>query len=254
VQTNFTAHNIRLPDGSLTMPDLGWTISESPWFTAARRVLDMTFPGGVTGKRIADLGCLEGGYSVEFARMGFDALGVEVRDSNFANCEYVRQRAELDNLSFVQDDVWNIERLGKFDAIFCCGILYHLDRPREFIDLMSKVASNVIIINTHYASSRNAEKFKLGEMTEHEGLPGRWYSEHEIVDLQELDQAKWTSWSNNKSFWLTKGAILHALHAAGFGLVFEQFDWLGSDILSSITNGIYSTENRGQFVGIRTSR
>ena len=29
---NFTAHNISLPDGSLTMPDLGWTISESPWF------------------------------------------------------------------------------------------------------------------------------------------------------------------------------------------------------------------------------
>jgi tRNA G46 methylase TrmB len=59
--------------------------------------------------------------------MGMHALGVEVRASNFANCTEVRRRAGVPNLSFVQDDVWNLAAYGPFDAIFCCGLLYHLD-------------------------------------------------------------------------------------------------------------------------------
>jgi hypothetical protein len=33
--------------------------------------------------------------------MGFDAVGIEVRDSNFAACQYVRERVNLPNLSFI---------------------------------------------------------------------------------------------------------------------------------------------------------
>ena len=40
----FTAHNIQLPDGSFTMPDMGWTIAESPWMTSVRRILHLCFP------------------------------------------------------------------------------------------------------------------------------------------------------------------------------------------------------------------
>ncbi|GJH35703.1 class I SAM-dependent methyltransferase [Paraburkholderia azotifigens] len=253
MQTEFTAHNIRLQDGTLTMPDLGWTIDISPWFLGARRVLNYAFDGKFLGKRIADLGCLEGGYTVEFARMGFEAVGVEVRDSNIANCNFVKERVGLANLSFVQDDVWNVGKYGKFDAIFCCGLLYHLDRPREFIQEMAKIASKIIIINTHYAAEETIEKFNLSDITEHEGLPGRWYAEHDVDDRQQLDSLKWTSWSNKKSFWLTKGAILQTLQSSGFDLVFEQFDWLGSDILDSLSSGYYKQDCRGTFVGIRSA-
>jgi hypothetical protein len=48
---------------------------------------------GFEGLRIADLGCLEGGYAVEFTRMGFsEVVGIEVRKSNFANCMFVKER------------------------------------------------------------------------------------------------------------------------------------------------------------------
>jgi len=35
--------------------------------------------------KIVDLGCLEGGYSVEFARNGYDVLGMEIREINIQN-------------------------------------------------------------------------------------------------------------------------------------------------------------------------
>jgi len=119
----------------------------------------------MAGKRIADLGCLEGGYTVEFARMGFEALGIEVRRSNFAACEYVRAHLHLPNLHFARDDVWNIEKYGTFDAIFCSGLLYHLDRPIEFIKLISGLCRRLIILNTHVARETINPNFPLSDMT-----------------------------------------------------------------------------------------
>ena len=68
----FTGHNIRLDDGSCTLPSIGLVMSDYPWFRSARRVLDLALPGDRRRYRLADLGCLEGGFSVEFARLGFD--------------------------------------------------------------------------------------------------------------------------------------------------------------------------------------
>lgn len=100
----FTAHPVRLPDGSLTIPDLDWDMSQHPLFVAAKRVLINHFQGELEGKTIFDLGCLEGGYTAEFARLGMEATGMEVRTSNFQNCELVRKTLNLSNLYFVQDD------------------------------------------------------------------------------------------------------------------------------------------------------
>ena len=127
----FTAHNIRLDDGTLTKPDVGHSMDAYPWFVSARRILETVFPGDKHNLRLADLGCLEGGYAVEFARMGFQVLGIDVREANIAACNYVKSETNLPNLKFVKDDVLNITKYGVFDVVFCCGLLYHLDKPAQ---------------------------------------------------------------------------------------------------------------------------
>jgi 16S rRNA G1207 methylase RsmC len=73
-------------------------MEKHPVFISAKRILDTVFPQNKNTFRIADLGCLEGGYAVEFARMGFQTVGIEVRDTNIAACNFVKANTNLPNL------------------------------------------------------------------------------------------------------------------------------------------------------------
>jgi 2-polyprenyl-3-methyl-5-hydroxy-6-metoxy-1,4-benzoquinol methylase len=275
---SFTAHNIRLDDGTYTKPDAGYSMDVHPWFLAAKRILDATFPEDKTQLRIADLGCLEGGYTVEFARLGLNALGLDVRELNIEACRYVQSKVNLPNLEFVRDDVWNIAAYGTFDAVFCCGLFYHLDRPREFLNLLSKVTKRVLILQTHFSEAKDSPSFiqprrlrralakilplkntgttthKLSFMSENEGIPGRWAPEFRSKRaFLDRENRRWASWNNKKSFWMQREYILQAMRDSGFDLVLEQFDALGANIAREMTEGSYRTSGRSTFIGIKTA-
>ena len=253
----FTAHNIRLDDGTCTRSTQEPSVESDAWFVSAKRILDIAFPGDRRAIRVADLGCLEGGYAVEFARMGFEVLGVEVRDSNFAACQYVKSRTNLPNLTFVKDDAWNIASHGRFDAVFCSGLLYHFDRPKEFLGLVSSVTRKVAIFQTHFSDAlrdgTTVQKFGLSGLEANEGLPGRWFGEFASDEaFEKREDLKWAAWENRRSFWIVREYLLQALLDAGFDTVLEQFDGLGPDIARSMLNGYYATDSRGTFIGMKS--
>jgi len=89
----------------------------------------------------------------------------------------------------------------------------------------------------------------------HEGLPGRWYAEHEFdpaADKDQLESLKWASWENRRSFWPTKGALVRSLREAGFSIVMEDFDqhlnW-STHYLSP--EGWHYQTARAMFVGVK---
>lgn len=244
---SFSFYNIVLDDGTETKPDVGVPMSLHPWFLAAKRCLHALYPQGFGDLRIADLGCLEGGYAVEFARLGFgEALGIEIRPANFANCMFVKERVDLPNLRFVNDDVWNLAEHGVFDVIFCSGILYHLETPKRFIELMAGVVRKAVLINTHFATSGPIDEYQLSDMEENEGLPGRWFPEP-----PDFEQHQLAAWGNSRSFWIQREFLVQAIRDAGFPMVFEQYDLLGDDTAQSMVSGYYKAHNRGMFVGVK---
>ena len=272
----FTAHNIRLDNGAFTKPEKGISMEAYPSFISARRVLDTVFHGDKSGFRLADLGCLEGGYAVEFARMGFQVLGLEVRESNIAACDYVKANTNLPNLQFVKDDAWNVAKYGTFDAIFCRGLLYHLDRPKQFLQMVAGVAARLLILNTHFSETgaetaglprflrlvfqpfldrrkTSIQKFTLSSITENESLFGRWFTEFASDTAhRQRENSKWASWDNRRSFWIQREYLLQAIEDAGFDLVMEQFDGLAPNIADAMIRGNYKTDSRGTFIGIKT--
>jgi SAM-dependent methyltransferase len=253
MSVEFTAHNIRLDDGTYTMAEPSGAMDSYHRFVAARRIIETVFPGDKAGLRLVDLGCLEGGYTVEFARMGLQATGIEVREANFRACQYVRDKVDLPNLRFVKDDAWNVARHGPFDIVFCCGLFYHLDRPKAFLDVLSQAASKLLILQTHFAPMAPTDRFPLSPLTEHEGVPGRWcleYADDEAFARRE--EHRWTSWDNKQSFWIRREFLLDAIRDAGFDVVLEQFDGLYPTIAGNMLDGEYRIDSRGTFIGIKT--
>jgi SAM-dependent methyltransferase len=254
----FTAHNILLDDKTFTMDAHRPTMNIDSRFLSASRVFKSVLHAEKSQIRIADLGCLEGGYATEFARLGYDTLGIEVRDSNFAACEYVKEKTNLPNLHFAQDTALNLANYGRFDGVFLCGLLYHLENPRAYLQMLGKLTRKVLILQTHfsvgdeYASLGFQESpFNLSGVTSHEGLQGRWFQEFtEGTNEKIKDSMRWASWENHRSFWPNKDQLLLALHEAGFNLIFEQFDDLMPE-LSSYLSKQYYTLLRGTFVGIK---
>lgn len=275
----FTGHNIRLDDGTFTISESARSMDQHPWFISARGILETVFPGDKSQFRVADIGCLEGGYSVEFARLGFQVLGIEVRESNIASCNYVKSKTDLPNLEFVHDNALNIAKYGEFDAIFCCGLLYHLDRPKEYLDTLSSVTKRLLILQTHFSliGPRDVKyrlpmqvrsvmvglrwglakllrkpppvNYLLSSRTENEGVPGRWYPEFE----NKSEASKWSSWENSRSFWIQREHLLQTIRDVGFDLVMEEYDNLEPNIAGSLLGGSYNTNLRGTFIGIKTA-
>jgi SAM-dependent methyltransferase len=199
------------------------------------------------GLRIVDLGALEGGYTVEFARAGFDALGIEGRRSNYEKCQYVARRVGLPNLRFVLDDVRCLESHGTFDATFCCGLLYHLDEPVAFLHKLGRVTRRVLLLQTHYAPPDGVQTpWALSPMTTNEGKVGRWYVEFPEGTPPEK-QGAWNSVGNSRSFWLAKEHLLQAMHEAGFAILYEQYDFLAHQV----TDGYIQANSRSLFVGFK---
>ena len=273
----FQSHNIRLDNGEYTMDDApGFLIANDFRLLCAKRILELVFEGDIAildkilhrigwadkyrKFSIADLGCQEGGYTVEFARMGFHSVGIEVREINYNACNYVLQNVNLPNLNFYKDSIWNLENYGQFDAIFCQGLLYHLDRPKYFLEYIAPLTRKVLILQTHFApyfdEMETNSIYGLSSLHENEGLMGRWQTEYESgAQLSDIEALLTSSYENEKSFWPQREYLLQILKEVGFDMVFECFDWLGSNIASKMldTDGYYRKHHRGLFVGIKTN-
>ena len=114
------------------------------------------------------------------------------------------------------------------------GILYHLDRPVEWLRQVGDASRLLIVIDTHYAPADDYALTRidprLAALSPLEPVIcngatyyGRWFKEFEPTVSPE-DQL-WASYSNWRSFWLTKESLLRATRDAGFELVLEQHDY-----------------------------
>lgn len=272
----FTAHNVSLPNGGRTINESEVTLAESNVWKAILKSLELFLPqdrNDWTKLRVADLGCLEGGYALEFAKLGFQTVGIEAREDNLEKCYFLKDIFSLSNLEFYKDDVRNISKYGQFDIILNYGLLYHLNDPVSFLKVMSSCNTSLLFLNTHFAPERDyryklgpvnrffiaplqkrthiletTQNYRLSRITLNEGFRGRWYKEwNPNISSKRVEKMSWASYNNDKSFWLCKKDLTKALELAGYKHVFEQFDYTG-DIMKDNYTDFY---NRTMFVCLK---
>jgi hypothetical protein len=152
----------------------------SPWIYQFR-IGDGVYGGGISAvgderitrffdyapnpETILELGSLEGAQSFILARHSGvrRVVALEGREANLRKARFVQELLEVPNLEFAQANLEDAElaRIGEFDAIFCCGLLYHLPEPWKLIEQCPGVAP-VLFIWTQYAAENEARDLGNG--------------------------------------------------------------------------------------------
>jgi len=193
--------------------------------------------GDLRGRRVLDLGCLEGAVSIALALRGASVLGVEGRVSNVARARFAARALGLRNLEFVHDDVRRLSasRWGSHDLVLCLGILYHLPAADAFalVARLSEVTRRVALVDTHIALVETSRPL-VGPLhdVEHEGQTyrGRDYQEFPPdSSAEERLKSAWATLDARPSFWPTRPSLVNLLARAGFTSLFEALEpvWRG---------------------------
>ena len=159
------------------------------------------FPDAAT---ILELGSLEGGHTIGLARRPgvSSVVALEGRPANLARAQMVARLLNASKVRFVQADLETVAlpQFGKFDAIFCSGLLYHLPAPWRLLRQFKEVSPHAFLW-THYCKEDQAK-------TMMEGYKGRMQSEGGLDEpLGGLSP---------QSFWPTLGSLVQMLNDAEF--------------------------------------
>jgi hypothetical protein len=106
------------------------------------------------------------------------------------------------NVEFVQANLEHADlpTFGKFDAVFCCGLLYHLPEPWKLLEQLPAIAPTLFIW-THYAAETDARDIGNGRR-------GKIH--------QEGGADEPLSGMSPTATWLTLDSLLNVLRASGY--------------------------------------
>jgi 2-polyprenyl-3-methyl-5-hydroxy-6-metoxy-1,4-benzoquinol methylase len=218
-------HNIPLPHDV-------YTTACRDYYPAHREIMRVVaegLGGEWSGRRILDIGCLEGYFSVECALQGAEVLGIDGKLLNVRKCEFVQSVLGIERAKFVLGDALKVnhESHGRFDVILALGLLYHLDDPYTFLANVAGLCDGFVVIDTHIALENQPEMIKgewrpdLSEMRTltfaGKSYEGRLFREFPTgTERNVKDLSPTASLENESSVWLTENSLLSMLDDVGF--------------------------------------
>jgi tRNA (mo5U34)-methyltransferase len=116
------------------------------------------YGGSLRGKRVLDLGCNSGFWSLKALAAGADfALGVEGRPELVNQARYVAsvQGVPPERARFEVGDIFQFDYASfpPANIVFCLGLMYHVCRPVELLEKIASVNTEVLVIDTTLSQS-----------------------------------------------------------------------------------------------------
>jgi SAM-dependent methyltransferase len=187
--------------------------------------------GDVRDRRVLDVACGEGAYSIAFAEAGAaEVMGVEGRQLAVDRARFVATVLERQNVRFVQGDVRCMVADGvpPADITLCVGILHHLG-PEDFLAFLqslSDLTEDVLFLYTHVSSAPAVKEFDLiGPLKVQAGMAGYLKVDHSAgITGQDMGSHMRSSLDNRYSFWANEEALVRGLKAAGFSTILKAFE------------------------------
>lgn len=108
--------------------------------------------GTLHGKRVLDLGCNAGYWSLKMIEAGADYVyGIDGRQMHIDQARLVFEvnNVEPGRYEFVEGNLFIHDYGDKpFDVVLCLGLLYHVAQPVHLFDLIARLNSDLLLIDT----------------------------------------------------------------------------------------------------------
>jgi SAM-dependent methyltransferase len=159
------------------------------------------FPQDFSGRRVLDVGCNAGFYSIAAKLRGAaSVLGVDYFDHCVRQATMMRDIVNVD-VEFRQGDGEVISALEPFDVVINTGVIYHLQNPMQFLTNMARLTREFMFLETEMLLGRRFAEYA-------------WFIEHE--------------YGGDGSNWWIYGpeCVVRMARAAGFSRAeFQGFVW-----------------------------
>ncbi len=122
-------HNFTLPGGVQTRPAA--QTSHGKNLVKWRRIKPLLDIIGVGGKRVLDVGCNEGFFSLALNDLGADVLGIDIDRNRIDKARFILDATGKTGVRFEVVDIYSEEFAQKprFDFCLCMGFLHRIPDP-----------------------------------------------------------------------------------------------------------------------------
>jgi Predicted SAM-dependent methyltransferases len=119
------------------------------------------YGGSLKGKRVLDLGCNAGFFSLKAIEAGCDfVLGIDGRQMHVDQAKLVFEvnGIEPSRYDFVCANIldFDYQAVGPFDLILCLGVLYHINKPINLFEALAPVNTDLLVIETKLSTQRGS--------------------------------------------------------------------------------------------------
>jgi len=129
-------------------------------FKRRRYILDpivKLYGGSLKGKRLLDLGCNSGFWSLCAIEEGADfVLGIDARPMFIEQANFVFEVKEIDKskYKFISANIFDVNLLeyGPFDIVLCLGLLYHVNKPIALLEKIAEANDDILVIDTRISN------------------------------------------------------------------------------------------------------
>ena len=122
-----------------------------PWLLDAQN-------GSLKGKRVLDIACNSGYWSMQCALLGAEVVGFDARPELIRQANLIKSIAGLANVKFTVLDIkeMNPRSLnGTFDVVLNMGVLFHVPNPLEALQLSMAMSHKHLLLDTAVSTSKN---------------------------------------------------------------------------------------------------
>jgi 2-polyprenyl-3-methyl-5-hydroxy-6-metoxy-1,4-benzoquinol methylase len=115
--------------------------------------------GSLLGRRVLDLGCNAGFWSLAAIESGADFVhGLDGRQMHIdqANLVFAAKGIDPARYAFTAADVFAWDTDEQYDIVLCLGLLYHVSKPFELMERIARWNRDLLVIDTTLDRGRGA--------------------------------------------------------------------------------------------------